>query len=349
MLRATPLLLLAAAVCCFLSTAVQAQHHSHLISDPELDGVWELFKDKFLKRFTDRDHEVKRRHIFEEHLEKIREHNIEADLGKHSFRMGLTPFADWTREEFRSYLNLKLNASSDTESDDFSAADPKVTMVTSSNVPDSINWVTQGAVTGVKNQGSCGACYTFSATGALEAQHFLKTGNLVSLSEQNILDCSGSQGNQGCNGGAIQYAFRYVQTNGGIDTEASYPYTGKQDTCNYNPSNNAASCTGYQTLPTGDESALQQAVGTVGPVSVAIDASTMQFYRSGVYSSSKCSSTELNHAVLVVGYGTSSSGQQYWQVKNSWGTRWGMDGYIELARNDNNMCGIASSAVYPVV
>jgi len=315
----------------------------HLLHDPELNDVWRDFKKLHNKFFSDADTEAKRRHIFEEALEFIKEHNIQADLGQETFRMGLTQFADWTLDEFKAYLNAKILGPNST----YTGNDPQVKMVTSSSLPASVNWVTEGAVTPVKNQGNCGCCYSFSATGALEGQLFLQTGQLVSLSEQNILDCSGSEGNQGCNGGAIQYAFQYVDDNGGIDTEASYPYTGKQGTCSYNSYNSGATCSGFTNLPSGDEGALQQAVANIGPISAAIDASTLQYYRSGVYSSSRCSSTNLDHAVLVVGYGTSSSGQAYWLVKNSWGTHWGMNGYFELARNANNMCGIASGNVYP--
>jgi len=315
----------------------------HLLHNPELDSIWKEFKKLHSKYFNDSDHEQKRRHIFEDAVEFIRDHNLKADLGQETFRMGLTQFADWSLDEFKKYLNMKLIPPNNTHHSN----DPRVTMVTSSGLPASVNWVTQGAVTPVKNQGQCGCCYSFSATGALEGQVFLQTGQLVSLSEQNILDCSASAGNQGCNGGAIPYAFQYVEDNGGIDTEASYPYTGQVGTCNYNMYNSGATCSGYNNLPSGDEGALQQAVANVGPISAAIDASTLQFYRSGVYSSSRCSSTNLDHAVLVVGYGTSSSGQQYWLVKNSWGTHWGMNGYFELARNANNMCGIATANVYP--
>jgi len=342
--RPTMLLIQAAVAVCCLLVAAQA----HLLHNPDLDHIWEEFKTQHSRLYPDNDQELKRRHIFEEHLEMIHEHNLQADLGKHSYRMGLTPFSDWSLEEFKKFLNLRLK-SSDEQLPNAHVEPPTVTFVTSSYTPDTVNWVAQGAVTPVKDQGSCGCCYAFSATGALEGQMFIKTGNLVSLSEQNILDCSSSQGNQGCNGGAIPFAFRYVQTNGGIDTESSYPYKGKAGQCAYSPSSSAARCSGYQSLPTGNEGSLQQAVASVGPVSVAIDASTLQFYRSGVYSSSKCSSTNLNHAVLVVGYGTASNGQQYWQVKNSWGPHWGMSGYIEIARNAGNMCGIASAAVYPTV
>jgi cathepsin L len=217
----------------------------------------------------------------------------------------------------------------------------------SSSLPAQVDWRSKGWVTPVKNQGKCGSCWAFTATGALEGQNFNKTGVLVSLSEQNLVDCSTS--NYGCNGGVTDYAFRYVKQNSGIASEESYQYTGKQGSCQYRSSNKAGTCSGWVDIPPGDETALQVAVATVGPVAVAIDASSMlfQLYRKGVYKNPFCSSTNLDHAVLIVGYGT-YNGQPYWLVKNSWGTSWGQDGYVMMARNQGNMCGIATSASYPI-
>jgi len=215
-----------------------------------------------------------------------------------------------------------------------------------SSLPAEVDWRKKGWVTPVKNQGKCGSCWSFTATGALEGQNFNKTGVLVSLSEQNLVDCSTS--NYGCDGGVTDYAFRYVKQTGGIASEDSYPYTGKQGTCKYSAANKAGTCSAWTDLPPGDEAALQRAVATVGPVAVAIDASStlFQLYRRGVYKNPSCSSTNLDHAVLLVGYGT-YKGAPYWLVKNSWGTGWGQDGYVMMARNQGNMCGIATYASYP--
>ncbi|KAG8316321.1 hypothetical protein J6590_053440 [Homalodisca vitripennis] len=218
-------------------------------------------------------------------------------------------------------------------------------------LPNNVDWRKKGAVTEVKDQGFCGSGWAFSATGSLEGQNFLKTNTLVSLSEQNLVDCSTEDGNQGCEGGCPEKAFTYVSINKGIDTEASYPFEGEDNDCRYNPKNNGATGVGYVSLPTGNETSLQSAVATIGPVSVCIDASLKSFYlyKQGVYRPKGCSTVDLDQSVLTVGYGNVKKGGDYWLLKNSWGTSWGMNGYIMMARNLNNMCGIATEASYPFV
>lgn len=264
-------------------------------------------------------------------------------MGQHTYWLGANEYADMTNREFRAMMNgYKMQPKSNTSS--VFLAPSHVTY------PDEVDWRKEGYVTDVKNQGQCGSCWSFSATGSLEGQNFKKTGKLVSLSEQNLVDCSRSYGNNGCQGGLMDNAFRYIKENHGIDTENSYPYEAKNLKCRFKTDSIGATDTGFTDVATGDEDALMKAVATVGPVAVAIDASHMSFqlYRNGVYNERKCSSTQLDHGVLAVGYGT-LEGDDYWLVKNSWGPGWGQKGYIMMSRNKVNQCGIATSASYPLV
>ncbi|KAK9498917.1 hypothetical protein O3M35_003461 [Rhynocoris fuscipes] len=245
--------------------------------------------------------------------------------------------------EFKAIMNgLKLNGNSQRNGSKYIPSDGKL--------PESVDWRQKGAVTPVKDQGQCGSCWAFSTTGSLEGQHFLKKGKLVSLSEQNLVDCSGSYGNNGCDGGLMDQAFEYIKDNKGIDTEESYPYEAREGRCRFESRNVGSTDNGYVDIAEGNEEALRNALATVGPVSVAIDAGhqSFQFYSKGIYNEPKCSSSNLDHGVLVVGYGR-ENGQDYWLVKNSWGPSWGERGYIKMIRNKNNACGIASMASYPLV
>ncbi|XP_018024660.1 procathepsin L [Hyalella azteca] len=216
--------------------------------------------------------------------------------------------------------------------------------------PESVDWRQRGGVTEVKRQGACGSCWAFATTGAVEGLHFIQTGELVSLSEQNLLDCVNTPNVRGCNGGVMDDAFVYIKNNGGIDTEESYPYEGQKGECRYRPEYRAATDAGFEDLPDGDEAALQRAVAFNGPVAAGVDAThaDFQFYSDGVYKNENCTKEFLNHGVLVVGYGTTDEGEDFWLIKNSWGEEWGEGGYYRLARNANNMCGVTSEASFPL-
>lgn len=209
-----------------------------------------------------------------------------------------------------------------------------------------IDWRTAGAVTPVKDQGQCGSCWAFSTTGSFEGAHQIATNKLVSFSEQQLVDCASSQGNMGCNGGLMDYAFEYIIKNGGLCSEAAYPYTARDGSCASSRCTSAGTITGYVDVASMNEAALLSATN-IGPVSVAIEADQMafQFYSGGVLSAG-CG-TNLDHGVLVTGYGTdSASGLDYWNVKNSWGGSWGEAGYIRIVRG-KNMCGINIEPSYP--
>jgi cathepsin L len=316
-----------------------------LALDVKLNQYWKLWKEQHGKRYFDAEEHV-RRATWESNLKLVQEHNLNADLGQHSYWLKMNKFADMTITEFSKVMNgynMSMKGQREQHRHEFQH-NPNV------KLPDTVDWRTQGYVTEVKDQGQCGSCWAFSTTGSLEGQHFKQTGKLVSLSEQNLVDCSTAQGNQGCNGGLMDQAFEYIKDNMGIDTEDTYPYEAKDDTCRFNKANIGATDTGFTDIKSKDESALQEAVATVGPISVAIDAShaSFQLYSHGVYNEIFCSQIRLDHGVLAVGYGT-DSGKDYWLVKNSWGEGWGNKGYIEMSRNKRNQCGIATAASYPLV
>lgn len=310
----------------------------------ELDTKWGQFKTEYGKQYaTWEEHE--RRMTWEANLQYIEKHNAEASERKHTFILGENEFADMTSEEFVSVMNGYRH-------NDVTAAlcHLYVNNAELSDIPDTVDWREQGYVTKVKNQGQCGSCWAFSVTGSLEGQNFKKTGKLVSLSEKNLMDCSRKEGNKGCDGGLMDLGFEYVIKNHGIDTEASYPYKPEDGKCKFNQTNIGAIEQGCKDIWKGSEKELQKAVANEGPISVGIDASHafFQLYKSGVYYDELCSSRKLDHGVLVVGYGN-EQGQDYWIVKNSWGPKWGQEGYILMSRNRHNNCGIASQASFPTM
>ncbi|KAK2843699.1 hypothetical protein Q7C36_011914 [Tachysurus vachellii] len=275
-------------------------------------------------------------------------HNMLADQCIMSYRLGMTYFADMDNQEYRQSV-FKGCLGSFNKTKKHNAA-TFLRQAGGAVLPDSVDWRDKGYVTEVKDQKQCGSCWAFSATGSLEGQTFRKTGKLVSLSEQQLVDCSWKYGNMGCSGGLMDQAFDYIKDNKGIDTEDSYPYEATDGDCRFNPDTVGATCTGYVDITSEDENALQEAVATIGPVSVAIDAGhiSFQLYVSGIYNEPECSSMDLDHGVLAVGYGK-DNGKDYWLVKNSWGLDWGDNGYIKMSKNKKNQCGIATAASYPLV
>jgi len=273
--------------------------------------------------------------LFKESLALIEEHNAR---GTETHELGLNHMSDWTDHEYRQLLGYKPEIR---QTEKVSNA----TLLDTSNLADDVNWVTKGAVTPVKNQEQCGSCWAFSSTGAIEGSEFLHgTKQLVSLSEQNLVDCS--KANHACKGGLMDLAFTFVETHP-LMTEAEYPYTAHHNLfskCKYDSSKGVGHVAGFKDVTPRDPAQMKAALA-VGPVSVAIEAdkSVFQQYKTGVITSSGCGKN-LDHGVLAVGYGT-EDGQDYFLVKNSWGASWGMDGFVKIGTND--VCGILDQPSYP--
>jgi cathepsin L len=309
----------------------------------------------FDKQYADLAEESHRFLVFLDNWKMINDHNV---AGDRSFTMRMNQFSDLTGDEFRVYVHGHSGSCVKKRS-----VEERVKMVEQTPVeltaPTSIDWTNYNGksyVTPVKNQGQCGSCWAFSTTGSIESRSAIKnsqTGSAITtLSEQQLVDCSGSYGNQGCNGGLMDDAFKYVEASGGLCSESEYPYTAKDGTCK------SSSCgtkydpiTSYTDVTHDSETALMNAVAD-GPVSIAIEAdqSAFQFYSSGVLDG-RCG-TRLDHGVLAVGYGTTGS-EEYWKVKNSWGTSWGMQGYVLICKacgknGNEGECGILMEPSFPV-
>jgi len=277
---------------------------------------------------TQIEHDM-RYEIFSANMRKADIHNSE----NHGFTMGVTRFADWTEREFLDFVGL--TAMEHVAGEVFDAS------VYEAN-DDAVDWVAKGAVTAVKDQGRCGSCWAFSTTGSLEGQNQIKNKKLVSFSEQQLVDCSKSEGNLGCKGGWMDYGFKYVKAKG-ICTEADYPYTAVNGTCKTTCTPALKTITGYVVVKSEDD--LETAVSNVGPVSVAVNAKGWQLYSGGIMSGELCNPKKLNHGVLAVGYNNS---EMSWKVKNSWSESWGEKGYVRLAKG-NNTCAIAQHPSYPTL
>lgn len=277
----------------------------------------------------------------------IEAHNFAFEKGDVSFKVASNHFINYSPAQYKRIRGLQMRSNGQRRN--------AVTLQLNNGttLPEEVDWRQKGAVTEVKNQGECGSCWAFSATGAIEGAMALKNGtNIVnSLSEQNLLDCSSKYGNMGCDGGMMDDAFEYVKDNNGLDTEESYPYMGKADKCQFKNETVGATVLGYKDLQQGDEEQLKIAIATIGPISIGIDAGlwSFQLYESGVYYDEWCSNKYLDHGVLLVGYGTDEKHGDYWLVKNSWGEDWGEQGYVRIARNKQNHCGVATLASFPVV
>ena len=270
------------------------------------------------------------------YIEKVNSEN-------RSYKLKLNHLADRSDEELRTLTGLKRSAHKDYAKHTHKMSNMKK--------PESIDWRELGAVTDVKDQCMCGSCWTFGTTGVLEGQYFRKYGKLVKFSEQNLVDCSWNFGNDGCNGGEDFRAYGWMMHNGGLMLDEDYGhYLGIDGWCHFNKTAAAVKITNYVLTTPGSVEELEDAVATVGPISVGVAVNkNFLFYASGVFDDAECSSAveDQAHAVLAVGYGT-EDGKDYWLIKNSWSTHWGDEGYIKIARK-GNICGVATSPSYPIL
>ncbi|GAB2210419.1 hypothetical protein Droror1_Dr00015685 [Drosera rotundifolia] len=308
-----------------------------------IDKIIRLFEswiERHGKIYETIEEKLHRFEVFRDNLEHIDETNKKVK----SYWLGLNEFADMTHDEFKSrYLGLNAGLpKSGKASNEFTYRD----MV---DLPKSIDWRKKGAVAPVKNQGSCGSCWAFSTVAAVEGINQIVTGNLTTLSEQELIDCDTTY-NSGCSGGLMDYAFAYIMSNGGLRKEDDYPYIMEEGTCEDTKEvADMVSIDDYHDVPANDEQSLLKALANQ-PISIAIEASgrDLQFYNGGVFDG-HCG-TELDHGVAAIGYG-STKGTDYIIVKNSWGPKWGEKGYIRMKRNTGKpegLCGINKMASYPI-
>ncbi|KAK6253516.1 hypothetical protein QUC31_015236 [Theobroma cacao] len=316
-------------------------------TETQIRRMYETWLVKHGKAYNGLGEKEKRFEIFKDNLKFIEEHNSVNG----TYKVGLNRFADLTNEEYKAmYLGARLDGKTVSHRLAGKEKSQRYVFRVGDKLPESVDWREKGAVVAVKDQGQCGSCWAFSTVAAVEGINQIVTGDLISLSEQELVDCDRLY-NQGCNGGLMDNAFDFITKNGGIDTEEDYPYRASDNTCDPNRKNaRVVSIDGYEDVPENDENSLKKAVAHQ-PVSVAIEAGgrPFQLYHSGVFTG-HCG-TNLDHGVVAVGYGT-EDGVDYWTVKNSWGPDWGENGYIRMERNvagtSTGKCGIATMASYPI-
>jgi len=333
-------------VACLLSLLLFSTSSFEL--SERLKTEWEAWKNKYHVMYATKIEEELRFSVWTTNFFKIKKHNAE----NHGYTLALNKFGDMTETEFDNFVSpnggcLKIHEITDRTL----FAQP--TYENLKNIPSSVNWANSSKyVTPVKNQGSCGSCWAFSATGATESRYAITTGVLNSLSEQELVDCSDLYGNAGCDGGYMDSAFMYIKNNDGLALESQYAYTGKDGTCTKELYKHYDPISGFKLVQHDNETAMMVAV-VAGPISVGVQANQMafQFYSSGILNGN-CG-TNIDHGVLVVGYGEQVL-DKYWIVKNSWGTDWGEDGYLRICREcDKNglkgECCINCEPSYPTV
>lgn len=314
------------------------------------------FMVKYNKQYSSMEELKQRFEIFKENYKNAKSQSVNAENPEDSVRFGTSPFIDMTPEEFgKVYLNpvkpedVVIPEAAEVYSDE---VERKIAEETGTITPEraatrnlqnvsapaNFDWRNYGIVTSVKNQGQCGGCWAFSAAANIEGLYARKYGRLVSFSEQQMLDCDYS--NAGCVGGIMDKAFNYIRNAGGLMTYSSYPFIGYKSYCRFNQRDAVAGVSGYIFAGSNNEDTIMRMLYTIGPLSITMNASTIQFYKGGVYNVpyAYCPYAP-DHGVTLVGYGVTSTGLPYWTIKNSWGPYWGESGFFRIARG-RGLCGV---------
>ncbi|XP_064551934.1 cathepsin L-like [Drosophila montana] len=302
---------------------------------------WDSFKLEFNKNYEVESEDRLRMQVFQDNKRIIDAHNERWAAGEESYEMGVNHFTDLLEKEFNELITGNDGSPDDEEPFDEDTSDENVADLDSGSHPFDVDWRTLGAVTPVQHQGHFNNSWAFAAAGAVESRKFVATGRLVKLSKQNLVDCCRAKHKRTMN------ALKCIKRKHGIDTEASYPYIGPIGRCHFNKKLVGATIRKHLKSPRANELALANNVAA-GPVAAVISRDALRFYKSGVFHNTKCSKSP-DYAVLIVGYGHSDNYGDYWLLKTSMGASWGEQGYLRLARNSKNICGIASRAHYPVI
>ena len=303
------------------------------LDDTELFHQFQKFIRKYRKNYRSVNEFMARFEVFKRNTISTLSENL-------SYSTGITKFSDLTHQEFaKTYLNLNYDALA------VANFKPHIVKVTNA-APAAWDWRDKGYVSDVKDQGSCGSCWAFSTVANLEGLYYKGKGKMVTMSEQMLVDCDTYD--SACNGGLMEYAFTWLQENGGIMTDTDYPYKGSKKTCSSVASKYVdMTITGYTKLGSSsstwspvDEDEIKEFLYETGPLAIALNADPLQTYTGGILdkSSSQCPTSGINHAVTMVGYGN-ENGKDYWIVKNSWGINWGENGYFRIKRGSGT-CGV---------
>jgi C1A family cysteine protease len=310
-------------------TSVVMAMHAHE-KDSYIFGRFQEFTVKHNKKYSSIEETVARFKVFQSNYARLESFSLNSDR---TYSVGINKFADMTPQEFRkTYRNLDINMlnveKAKSEGLTFSEA-----------APESHDWRKEGAVGPVKDQGQCGSCWAFSTVGNLEGLNYIKTKKFVQFAEQQLVDCDKGQ-DQGCNGGLMENAFAYLKTAGGLEKSSDYKYTARDGTCKFDKSKSAIQVTGSVFAKSQDEEEIKSFLYSTGPLAIAINAEPLQFYNGGIIDAdaNECDPQSLDHGVTLVGYG-SENGQDYWIVRNSWGSGWGEEGYFRFARGKGT-CGV---------